>query len=302
VSVEGGAAPARARRFLFAYRQGRRSPTSAIVAAVRSAEAELRGNPVKQKLAAGGTAFGAMVFEFLSPGLPQIARNAGAEFLLYDMEHTGLGFETLKTQFALCRGLDVVPLVRVPRGEYAFIARALDVGAFGVMAPMVGTADEARAIVACTRYPPAGRRGAAFGFAHDDYESGDLATKIAALNERTLVIVQIETDEGLSNVDAIAAVPGVDVLWIGQFDLTNFLGIPGDFAHSRFIAALDRILLACASRGIAPAILATDDASIRAFAQRGFRAMAYGVDHLLLQDAMRSGMERMRAACRRNER
>lgn len=257
----------------------------------------MRDNPVKRKLAAGERAFGAMVFEFLSAGLPQIARNAGAEFLLYDMEHTGLGFETLQTQFALCRGLDIVPLVRVPRGEYAFIARALDIGSFGVMIPMVATADEARAIVACTRYPPLGRRGAAFGFAHDDYQSGDIAAKIAALHERTMVILQIETDQGLENVEAIAAVPGVDVLWIGQFDLTNFLGIPGDFAHPRFHAALDRILGACASRSITPAILATDEASAGDFARRGFRLMAYGIDHLLLQDAMRRGIERLRAAC-----
>ena len=129
----------------------------------------MRANPVKAALAAGGRAFGAMVFEFFSPGIPQICRNAGAQFILYDMEHTGLSFETLKTQFALCRGLDVVPMVRVPRGEYHFIARALDVGAMGVMVPMVGTAEEAAHIVSCTRYPPAGRRGAAFGFAHDDY-------------------------------------------------------------------------------------------------------------------------------------
>ena len=86
----------------------------------------MRDNPVKATLAAGGRAFGALVFEFFSPGLPQLCRNAGADFVLYDMEHTGLGFETLKTQFALCRGLSVVPMVRVPRGEYHFIARALD--------------------------------------------------------------------------------------------------------------------------------------------------------------------------------
>ena len=256
----------------------------------------MRYNPVKRKLAAGGTAFGAMVFEFLSPGLPQIARNAGAEFLLYDMEHTGLGFETLKTQVALCRGLDIVPLARVPRGDYSFIARALDIGAFGVMVPMVGTAEEARHIVACTRYPPAGRRGAAFGFAHDDFEGGDLAAKIGALHERTLVIVQIETDEGLANVESIAAVPGVDVLWIGQFDLTNFLGIPGQFAHPRFVEALNCIVDACASHGLTPAILGLDDPSVRDYGQRGFRMMAYGVDHLLLQEAMRRGIEHMRAA------
>src|SRR5215470_13574522 len=162
----------------------------------------MRTNPVKATLAAGGRAYGALIFEFFSPGIPQICRNAGAEFVLYDMEHTGLGFETLKTQFALCRGLDLVPMVRVPRGEYHFIARALDVGAMGVMVPMVGSAAEAAHIVSCTRYPPTGRRGAAFGFAHDDFQGGDVATKIAAIHERTMVIPQIETADGLRNVEA----------------------------------------------------------------------------------------------------
>ena len=166
-----------------------------------------------------------MVFEFFSPGLPQICKNAGAEFVLYDMEHTGLEFETVKIQLALCRGLALVPMVRVPRGDYHFIARALDIGALGVMVPMVGTRAEAEYHVSCTRYPPQGRRGAAFGFAHDDYQGGDIGSKMIALHARTLLIAQIETDEGLRNVEAIAAVAGVDALWIGQFDLTNFMGI-----------------------------------------------------------------------------
>jgi 2-keto-3-deoxy-L-rhamnonate aldolase RhmA len=249
----------------------------------------IRDNPIKRSLAAGGSAYGAMVFEFFSPGLPQICRNAGAEFIVFDMEHTGLGFETLKTQAALCRGLGVVPMARVPRGEYPFIARALDVGAFGVMVPMVGTAEEARHIVACTRYPPEGRRGAAFGFAHDDYEGGDVVQKIAAMNARTMTIVQIETDEGLANVEAIAAVPGVDALWIGQFDLTNFLGIPGRFDDPRFARAVERILDACRKHGKTPALLAMDDTWVRDYAGR-FRLLAYGVDHLLLQGALARGL------------
>lgn len=256
----------------------------------------MRDNPIKRRLLDGGTAAGAMVFELLAPGLPQICSNAGADFLLYDMEHTGLGFETLKTQIALCRGLDLVPMTRVPRGEYHFIARALDLGALGVMVPMVGTRAEAEHIVACTRYPPQGRRGAAFGFAHDDYESGDAVAKIAALHERTLVIIQVETAEGLDNVEAIAAVPGVDALWIGQFDLTNFLGIPAQFQHPTYLAAVDRVLRACTTYGKAPAMLALDDAWSRDYAARGFRLMAYGIDQLLLQNALRDGLEVLRGA------
>jgi len=256
----------------------------------------LRDNPVKQALAAGQRAFGAMIFEFFSPGLPQICRNAGADFVLFDMEHTGLGFETLKLQFALCRGLSIVPMVRVPRGEYHFIARALDVGAMGVMVPMVGSAEEAAHIVSCTRYPPAGRRGAAFGFAHDDYGSGDIREKIDALHARTMVIPQIETAEGLANVEAIAAVPGVDALWLGHFDLTNFLGMPGAFQDPRYLAAVDRIVAACERHGKAAAFIATDETWAREYAAKGFRLFAYGLDQLMLQTALQSGLGVLREA------
>ncbi len=258
----------------------------------------MRDNPVKKAIAAGRHVFGSMVFECFSPGLPTLCRNAGAEFVLYDMEHTGLGFETLKTQFALCRGLDIVPMARVPRGEYHFIARALDIGAFGVMIPMVATAAEAAHIVACTRYPPVGKRGAAFGFAHDDFTGGDVAEKMAALHERTLVIAQIETDEGLRNVEAIAAVPGVDALWIGHFDLTNFMGIPGQFQHPAYLAAVDRVVAACVAAGKTPAFLATDETWARDYVAKGFRLMAYGVDQLLLQNALQRGLTVLRDASR----
>jgi 2-dehydro-3-deoxyglucarate aldolase/4-hydroxy-2-oxoheptanedioate aldolase len=265
-------------------------------AGARAKGERMRDNPVKNALQKGGRAIGAMVFECFAPGLPQICRNAGAEFVLYDMEHTGLGFESLKTQLALCRGLDLVPMARVPRGEYHFIARALDIGAFGVMVPMVATRAEAEYIVSCSRYPPQGRRGAAFGFAHDDYQGGDVAIKMAALHQRTMMIAQIETDQGLDNVEAIAAVPGVDALWIGQFDLTNFLGIPAQFSHPKYLAAVDRVLAACAAHGKAAAMLATDDAWARDYVAKGFRLMAYGIDQLLLQEALRRGLEVLREA------
>jgi len=256
----------------------------------------IRDNPVKAALAGGGRAFGAMIFELFSPGLPQICKNAGADFILYDMEHTGLGLESLKTQFAICRGLGLTPMVRVPRGEYHFIARALDVGAMGIMVPMVGSAEEAAHIVSCTRYPPLGKRGAAFGFAHDDYQGGDVAQKIAALHARTMVIPQIETTEGLANVEAIAAVDGVDALWVGHFDLTNFMGIPGQFQHPDYLSGIARVVGACESRGKSAAFLAADDGWAREYVARGFRLMAYGIDQLMLQAALKSGLDLLRAA------
>jgi 2-dehydro-3-deoxyglucarate aldolase/4-hydroxy-2-oxoheptanedioate aldolase len=256
----------------------------------------IRDNRVKARLAAGQPAFGAMVFEFFTPGMPQLCANAGAEFVMFDMEHTGLSFETLKVQCALCRGLDLAPMTRVPRSEYHFIARALDVGAFGVMVPMVGTADEAAHIVSSARYPPQGRRGAAFGFAHDDYQGGSVVDKMASLHARTLLIAQIETVQGLHNVEAIAAVPGIDVLWLGHFDLTNSMGIPGRFDHPDYVAAVERIVGACNAANKPAGFLATDERSARDAVDRGFRMLAYGIDHLMLQDALRAGLGILRDA------
>ncbi|MFY9315503.1 MAG: aldolase/citrate lyase family protein [Burkholderiales bacterium] len=256
----------------------------------------MQENPVKQALAAGGKAFGSMIFEFFTPAMPRLLKNAGAQFALYCMEHTGAGFETLKPQFALCRALGVMPLARVPGTEYDFIARALDSGALGVMVPLVDSAEQAAFIVSCARYPPEGRRGAAFGFAHDNYEGGDVVEKIRMIHARTLVIAMIETRQGLQNVEAIAAVPGVDVLWLGHFDLTNFLGIPGQFSHPAYRDAVQRIAAAARKHGKAAGYMAADAALGREYLGHGFRMIATGTDQGMLQNAIRSSLDSMRSA------
>jgi 2-keto-3-deoxy-L-rhamnonate aldolase RhmA len=255
----------------------------------------MQPNPIKDRLAAGHVAFGTMAFEFFTPGLAQIVKAAGAEFLLYDTEHSGAGVETMKAQFACCRGIDLVPMVRVPATQYHFIARMLDAGAMGIMVPMVETREQAELVVSCTRYPPLGRRGAAFGVApHDDYLPGAVADKIAAAHARTLVICLVETAVGIENVDAIAAVPGVDVVWLGHFDLTNFLGIPGEFTHPRYLRAVDDLLAACRRHGKTPGFMAADGAWAREYRAKGFRAIAYGIDVLLLQTALAQGLAALR--------
>lgn len=255
----------------------------------------MRNNPVKEKLLRGEPSFGTFGWEFLVPGLPQIVRAAGAEFLLLDMEHNGATFDQIRSQVAACRGIGVVPMVRVPTGQYTHIARALDAGVMGVMVPMVGSAEEARHIVSCTRYPPEGRRGAAFGFAPDDYEGGDVSEIVGIANRRTLVMCLIETAEGIENIDAIAAVPGVDVLWLGHFDLTNFLGIPAQFDHPAYIAAVDRLAAAARKHGKTLGVMTASESWSRAYWDKGFRLFAAGVDAHLLQAALRGQMQALAA-------
>jgi 2-keto-3-deoxy-L-rhamnonate aldolase RhmA len=249
-------------------------------------------NAIKARTLAGETVLGALVFEFFSPGMPQVLQAADCEFVLFDMEHSGLGFETLKTLFAACRGIALSPMVRVPRSEYHFLARVLDLGAHGVMVPMVESAEEARRIVEATHYPPQGRRGAAFGIAQDDYR--DVQAKVAALNARTLVIAQIESERGLAEVEAIAATPGIDVLWLGHFDLTNFLGIPGEFEHPRYLAAIETIVAAARRHGKGLGFMAADEGWAQRYRALGFNMIAAGLDQTLLQAAIRRTLAPLR--------
>jgi len=248
-------------------------------------------NRVKTKLADGGISIGTMVFEFATTGIGRIAAEAGAEFVVFDMEHTGFSVETMRMLIATCGGADCVPMVRVPATEYHFIARVLDMGARGVMVPMVESAEQARQIVQAAKYPPVGRRGAAFGIAHDDYSGGDIVPKIEAANRETLLIAQIETAEGVRNVAEIAAVSGIDVLWIGHFDLSNSLGIPGQFTHPQFQQSVAKVVAACRQHGKAPGFMASDVAGGKALLEQGFRILAYGGDLWLYQAALRAGIE-----------
>jgi 2-dehydro-3-deoxyglucarate aldolase/4-hydroxy-2-oxoheptanedioate aldolase len=242
----------------------------------------MRDNPVRPAVLAGAPVAGAMVFEFFTPGIATLLAQAGCRYAIYDMEHTGLSFETLKWLYATHRGLAIEPMVRVPRGEYTYIARALDVGATGVMVPMVESAEQARHIVECAWYPPHGRRGAAFGFAHDDFDTGPPAEKMPKLRARTLLIAQIETERGLAEVDAIAAVDGIDVLWVGHFDLTNFMGIPGAFDDARFEAAMKRVAAAAQAHGKALGFMATDARWIERVQAWGYTMIAVGTDFGLM--------------------
>jgi 2-dehydro-3-deoxyglucarate aldolase/4-hydroxy-2-oxoheptanedioate aldolase len=254
----------------------------------------MKRNTVKHTLQAGGVALGTMVLEFASAGVAPLAARAGAEFVLFDMEHTGWGIDTIRQLLAAAKSADTVPAVRVPATEYHFLARVLDVGALGLMVPMVESAAQAELIVRSAKYPPEGRRGAAFGIAHDDYEGGDLAEKMRRANEETWLIAQIETAAGVENVEAIAAVPGLDVLWVGLYDLTNALGIPGQLNHPRVDEVIKRTVAAAERHGKTPAVLVGSVEEGKKRLQQGFRCLAYGGDLWLYQQALAQGLRALR--------
>jgi 2-dehydro-3-deoxyglucarate aldolase/4-hydroxy-2-oxoheptanedioate aldolase len=247
----------------------------------------VRDNKVKRTLAAGGVAMGTMMLEFATPGVGRIAAEAGAEFAVFDTEHTGWGMDTVRMLMATSRAADLVPFVRVPTTQYHFISRALDVGAMGLVVPLVNSAEQARFAVECARYPPAGKRGCAFALAHDDFKGGDLAAKMRHTNEEVCLIAQIETAEGLANVEAIAATDGVDALWIGQFDLTTSLGIPGQFDDPRFLDATKRVVDACHRHNKAATLAVMKPDELAAGPANGFRLLVYAADLWIYQQALK---------------
>lgn len=251
----------------------------------------MHNNHVKHKLQAGEASIGTMMFEFNTTGIGRLAAAAGAEFALYDMEHTGWSIESMRLLIATTPKAKMVPIVRIPATEYHFVSRVLDVGAMGVMIPMCETAEQAKLLVSSAKYPPIGRRGAAFAIAHDDYRTGSIPDVVQSANDEVLLIAQIETARGLENVEAIAATSGIDALWIGLYDMTNSMGIPGQMQHPETLAAIDRVLAACKTHSKIPAVLVTSIPEGQSQLQRGFKMIAYSGDLWLYQSALRHGIK-----------
>ena len=251
----------------------------------------MRDNPVKKRLAAGDTSVGTMAMEFSSSGMPRLAATAGADFIIYDMEHTAWSIQTVRGLLAANAGINIVPIVRIPTAEYHFAARVMDAGAMGLMVPMVNDVAQAQQIVDACKYPPEGKRGAGFSIAHDDYVPDDVAPIMKQANEQGLVILQIESPTGVANARQIAAIDGVDVLWIGHFDLTNFMGIPGQFDHPDYHAAIDTVLDACEREGKVAGQLGGMVEECVKLLERGFRAVAYGLDLDLYRRSLSNGLE-----------
>ena len=239
---------------------------------------------------------GTLVIELASPGIGYILKGAGAQFVFVDMEHSGFGFDTVKQLLRYMEAASLPAFVRVPSRHYHHIARALDMGAEGIMLPMVGMAEEAARIAAHAKYPPHGHRGVALGIAHDRYAPGSPVTKMRAANRRVAVFLIVETREGVENVDEIAAVEGIDGIWIGHFDLSTSLGIPGQFDHPDLIAAEDRVARACArNKKSLGCLVTTVERGIGAY-HAGYDMICYSGDVWLLRETLAQGIGDLKAA------
>jgi 2-keto-3-deoxy-L-rhamnonate aldolase RhmA len=237
-----------------------------------------------------------MAFEFFTPGLTALLADCGCDFVILDMEHSGVGIEAIKQQIACARGLPIEAWVRPPEKSYAAVATVLDAGAQGIMLPMVETAAEAEALVKWARYRPEGKRGLAFGVGHDAYRGRDPIAAMAEANARNVLIALIESRRGIDNAEAILAVPGIDVGWLGHFDLTSDMGIPAQFDHPEFLAAVDRLAAASQRTGKPLGLLDARPEVLRLVGSKGFRILGFANDVAALRGGLTRGLGEVRAA------
>jgi 2-dehydro-3-deoxyglucarate aldolase/4-hydroxy-2-oxoheptanedioate aldolase len=239
-----------------------------------------------QRLRQGDMLLGQMVLELFTPGIGQMLASCGLDFVIFDMEHGRCDISLLAEMVVGCRGSNIFPIARVPDVAYAPLSRPLDIGARGVMVPRVETRMQAEDIVSQLKYAPLGRRGAALGIAHDLYRAGN-ADFFAQANEETCVILLLETVKAFENLDAIISVPGVDVAWVGHYDLTVSMGIPAQFEHPRFLAAMEQLVAGCHRHGVAPGFLPSTPELAVHWISQGFRALSLGSDIGVFLDGVR---------------
>jgi 2-keto-3-deoxy-L-rhamnonate aldolase RhmA len=206
-------------------------------------------NPAKERLRAGGIALGMPVRLGRSGDIARVAAATGHDFLFIDCQHSLFNLETIGhiTQAAFDSG--VAPLVRVRGVDDPDVSLLLDNGVMGIVYPDVDTPEQARKAVAACRFAPLGKRSVSGGYPHFGYRPMPLSASLPQLDDCCLLVCMIETAEGLANVEAIAAVEGVDVIHLGSNDLLANMGKPGRFDDPALLAAQERVIEACRRHG-----------------------------------------------------
>ena len=250
---------------------------------------------LRRRVLAGEPAVGAFVGLGSLASAEMVAR-AGFDWVVLDLEH-GMGTEAdIHAQLLAVQGTPTCALVRVASSERLRVGRALDMGADGLMIPRLETPDEVAETLRWMRYPPAGIRGVALTNRGGGYGEIGHANLAATVNDRVLGVFQVESPAAVAAAPEIAAIDGVDVLFVGPADLSHAMGIPGRFAEPAFTAALDAVATACRAQGKAAGILLPDASGVAAYRARGYSFIGVGSDSGWVASGARAQVAAARAA------
>jgi 4-hydroxy-2-oxoheptanedioate aldolase len=253
----------------------------------------LRENLTKRALREGKAVFGCFV-RYPDPTLVEVVSYFGWDFLIFDGEHGTLEPRECESMVRSAELHDVTPIVRVPANEEHVILRLMDTGALGCQVPWVQDAEAAERAVHSIKYGPRGSRGLAGVRAADYGERGSMGEYVRTANEQTLVIVQVESAYAVEHVEEIAAVPDVDVVFIGPTDLSNSLGLPGELGHPLVVEHLERTATAVLAAGKVLGVTVPTVEGAVTWLERGARYVTTGIEPLL-GPATKGWLERVRS-------
>ncbi len=257
---------------------------------------ELLRNGVKDKLARNEVVLSMTVKLVRTVEIAGIARTAGFDSIYIDVEHSSFSLDTTGQICMASLAVGITPFVRVPSIAPDFISRVLDGGALGVIAPHIQSPQDAARVVRAAKFPPLGDRSFTGSLPHFQFRTFPTTEMFEALNEATMVIVMIESAEALAAVDEIAAVDGVDMLFIGTNDLCSSLGIPGQLDHDSIRDAYARTIEACRRYGkhLGVGGLSAHPKLAGEFVKLGGRYVSTGTDLSFLLSAATARAKQMR--------
>jgi 4-hydroxy-2-oxoheptanedioate aldolase len=255
----------------------------------------MKQNLVKQRIRRGEPTIGTWL-SLASVVAAERMALAGFDWLTIDLEHAPTNWETAMAMVAVVGARGVAPLVRVPSSSDENIKRALDFGAMGVIAPMVTTPAQARAVVASCKYPPDGVRSFAGGRNDAAWET-DSPTYFRRANDEIFVCIQIETVQSVEDVDTILAVPGIDCAFVGPQDLTGALGLPPqlDSPDPRFEAAVEKVIDSARRHGIGSGLMVGSAESARRWHDRGAAMISLAAEARILSAAAMQAVKEIKA-------
>jgi 4-hydroxy-2-oxoheptanedioate aldolase len=250
-------------------------------------------NSLRSRLAAGDVVVGPFV-GLNCPDLVEIMGIAGCDFCVIDTEHGPMDPESIQHMVRAAELSGMTPIVRVPRAEPVDILKVLDIGAQGIHVPQVNSRQSAVEVVKAAKYHPEGMRGVAVPRALS-YGLRPLGEALAEANREVMVIVHCENADGLGKLEEIASVEGVDMVFVGPYDLSQSLGVPGEIFHPSMVKAVSRALDGISSAGKPAGIFVTSTDEAKRRIDEGFRYIAYSMDSLIFGNACREFLSTLRS-------
>lgn len=236
-------------------------------------------NKAKERMEKGELALGLGLRQARTVDFGRVLATCGYDWAFIDLEHSSMGLQMAAELSIACHDAGVTPLVRVQGYEHHLATRLLDTGAMGIVFPHVDTPELARELVGHCKYPPLGHRSVGGPMAQLAFRPVPLAESTEAVNRDTTLVIMLESPEAIQNADAIAAIEGVDVLFIGSNDLCMELGIPQQFDSPKLEAAMETVIAACRNHGKTPGFGGVyDEARCRRFIEMGMRFILAGSD------------------------